>query len=124
MDLEFSGCGLCFPNNEVNSSELGYLYFVVVVVVFLNFLCQFLLYVSGICTGFFFLFRDVTSDNSDVAKFSTLPDTILNLFQMTLGEFKVSALQLHNVYIECTNTKTPSAEKRLGKVLKKMGQLI
>ncbi|KAK7476492.1 hypothetical protein BaRGS_00032240, partial [Batillaria attramentaria] len=42
----------------------------------------------GFTQGFFFLFRDVESDNSDVLKFSTLPDTILNLFQMTLGEFK------------------------------------
>jgi hypothetical protein len=46
----------------------------------------------GVCVaGFYFLFRDVQSSNVDVQKFSTLIDTILNLFQMTLGEFKVSA---------------------------------
>ena len=35
--------------------------------------------------GFYFLFRDINQES-----FSTLPTTIMTLFQMTLGEFKVS----------------------------------
>ncbi|XP_076469164.1 uncharacterized protein LOC143299692 [Babylonia areolata] len=49
------------------------------------------IFLVGFTQGFFFLFRDVDSDNADVAKFSNLPETILNLFQMTLGEFKYAA---------------------------------
>ncbi|XP_070193087.1 transient receptor potential cation channel subfamily V member 6-like [Littorina saxatilis] len=57
----------------------------------LRFSIIYCIFLVGFTQGFYFLFRDVTSDNSDVAKFSTLPDTILNLFQMTLGEFKYEA---------------------------------
>ncbi|XP_046544515.1 transient receptor potential cation channel subfamily V member 5-like [Haliotis rubra] len=48
----------------------------------------YLIFLIGFTQGFFFLFRDVETDNSDVQKFSTLEDTVMNLFQMTLGEFK------------------------------------
>ncbi|KAL8580157.1 hypothetical protein ACOMHN_043042 [Nucella lapillus] len=55
------------------------------------------IFLVGFTQGFFFLFRDVTSDNADVVKFSTLPETILNLFQMTLGEFKYAVFDYsHN----------------------------
>ncbi|GFO42754.1 transient receptor potential cation channel subfamily v member 6, partial [Plakobranchus ocellatus] len=46
------------------------------------------IFLIGFTQGFFFLFKDVTPTGDDVANFSTLPETILNLFQMTLGEFK------------------------------------
>ncbi|XP_046356888.2 transient receptor potential cation channel subfamily V member 6-like [Haliotis rufescens] len=51
----------------------------------------YLIFLVGFTQGFFFLFRDVDTDNSDVQKFSTLEDTVMNLFQMTLGEFKYEA---------------------------------
>lgn len=45
--------------------------------------------------GFYFLFRDVTDDDDKGAKkFETFPETILTLFQMTLGEFKVRHILL------------------------------
>ncbi|GFS23202.1 transient receptor potential cation channel subfamily V member 6, partial [Elysia marginata] len=46
------------------------------------------IFLIGFTQGFYFLFKDVTPTGDDVANFSTLPETILNLFQMTLGEFK------------------------------------
>ncbi len=37
--------------------------------------------------GFFFLFKDI--DNPNIQSFETVPSTAMQLFQMTLGEFKV-----------------------------------
>ena len=43
--------------------------------------------------GFYFLFKDI---NVNIRTFDNMWDTILQLFQMTLGEFKASALVLHS----------------------------
>ncbi|ESO84317.1 hypothetical protein LOTGIDRAFT_132455, partial [Lottia gigantea] len=48
----------------------------------------YIIFLVGFTQGFYFLFADVQTDNTEVLKFSTYPDTIMNLFQMTLGEFK------------------------------------
>jgi len=37
--------------------------------------------------GFFFLFKDI--DNPNISTFKTIDGTIMQLFQMTLGDFKV-----------------------------------
>lgn len=41
------------------------------------------IFLIGFTQGFYFLFRDINQES-----FSTLPSTIMTLFQMTLGEFK------------------------------------
>lgn len=43
----------------------------------------YLIFLIGFTQGFYFLFRDISQDS-----FSSLPTTIMTLFQMTLGEFK------------------------------------
>ncbi|XP_050413383.1 transient receptor potential cation channel subfamily V member 6 [Patella vulgata] len=48
----------------------------------------YLIFLLGFTQGFYFLFRDVNADSTEVLKFSTPWETVLNLFQMTLGEFK------------------------------------
>ncbi|PVD25324.1 hypothetical protein C0Q70_15824 [Pomacea canaliculata] len=55
----------------------------------------YLIFLIGFTQGFYFLFRDVTDDDDKGAKkFETFPETILTLFQMTLGEFKYDAFGL------------------------------
>ncbi|KAK7475681.1 hypothetical protein BaRGS_00033107, partial [Batillaria attramentaria] len=48
----------------------------------------YLIFLIGFTTGFFFLFRDVQSPDENVQKFFTVGAIVLNLFQMTLGEFE------------------------------------
>ncbi|XP_045165814.2 transient receptor potential cation channel subfamily V member 5-like isoform X2 [Mercenaria mercenaria] len=43
----------------------------------------YVIFLIGFTQGFYFLFRDINQES-----FSTLPSTIMTLFQMTLGEFK------------------------------------
>lgn len=49
------------------------------------------IFLVGFTQGFYVLFRDVPQDNSEASRFSSLIETILTLFQMTLGEFKYEA---------------------------------
>ncbi|BFZ08106.1 hypothetical protein BsWGS_11144 [Bradybaena similaris] len=58
----------------------------------------YIIFLSGFTQGFYFLFQGVSTktDDPDLAKFSNLPETILNLFQMTLGEFKYEVFSVSN----------------------------
>ena len=40
-----------------------------------------------LCLGFYFLFKDI---NKNIKTFENIWDTVMQLFQMTLGEFRVS----------------------------------
>ncbi|XP_041349921.1 transient receptor potential cation channel subfamily V member 5-like [Gigantopelta aegis] len=48
----------------------------------------YIIFLLGFAQGFYFLFQDGDDDNSDTQKFATPQDTVMTLFQMTLGEFK------------------------------------
>ncbi|KAL4226497.1 hypothetical protein ACF0H5_014482 [Mactra antiquata] len=52
----------------------------------------YVIFLSGFTLAFYFLFRDINQES-----FSTLPSTIMTLFQMTLGEFKYHDFDLTRI---------------------------
>ncbi|CAG5132739.1 unnamed protein product, partial [Candidula unifasciata] len=58
----------------------------------------YIIFLSGFTQGFFFLFQSVSSKTADpdLAKFSNVQDTILKMFEMTLGEFRYEVFSMSN----------------------------
>ncbi|XP_064632713.1 transient receptor potential cation channel subfamily V member 6-like isoform X2 [Lineus longissimus] len=59
--------------------------------------------------GFFFLFKDI--DNESITTFKTILDTLMTLFQMTLGEFKMSKGDMGIKYEEFGYTRYATLTK-------------